>query len=210
MQIGNYSDNNLPSDFKEFNDMEFKPLPPGDYPVVIDKSEVKTTSSGTGSYINLTLKVVGSNHTGRLIFDRITTRNQSVQAQQIGDKRMQQLRIACGIPVLTDDQQLLQKQLIVTVGIEPAKDGYDAKNNVKKYIPLNGQTHQTPQQQPQSTPYNYAGQVGNQPAGVTTHQNNGMYYHGQPPQQSQQQPQSYQDQSNGSGTPGGGGGMPWQ
>jgi hypothetical protein len=55
----------------------FEPVPPGWYPVSIEKAEVKTVTTGEGDFqkLALTLQVTEGEHKGRRIFDDLLLNN---------------------------------------------------------------------------------------------------------------------------------------
>ena len=109
-------------------DSAYGPVPAGDYVATIEKAEIKNTKAGTGSYLNLQLKL----QNGRVVFGTITLRNQSKAAEDIGKVQMGQLQVAAGIPLLTDTDQLIGSSVLVHITIRQ-QAGYEDSNNVGKY-----------------------------------------------------------------------------
>lgn len=138
---------------------EFKPIEPGEYNFLVEKVELKPTKAGTGSYLNLQLKVQGGPCNNRVVFDMITYTNPNPQAVEIGHRKLSGLCRAAGITQLTDTQQLVNRIVAGKVGIREDKTGqYEPQNDVKLYKsaaaatqPVGGNTAGNTQQQTQQT-----------------------------------------------------------
>ena len=131
------------------------PIPAGNYVAEVNRSEVKQTKDGRGSYLSLSLKVLEGEFAGRLIFQNITLTNANATAQAIGREQMAQLAGACGILSLQDSEQLHGIAMTIRVAIETDKTGqYEPRNTIKKFFPLGSPMHNTAPQgfAPQSTP----------------------------------------------------------
>lgn len=109
---------------------DFSPLPSGAYEVEIADSEVKDTKAGTGCYLALELTVIGPTGAGRKVWQNVTLKNASAEAESIGQAQLSALCRAVGIPVLKDSDQLFQKVLRVRLGLEKGKDGHPDRNKV--------------------------------------------------------------------------------
>lgn len=131
----------------------YSPIPAGTYIAQINRSEVKSTKAGTGSYLSLGFQIIDGEYANRVIFQNITLANPNQVAAQIGREQLAQLAGACGIYQLGDSQELHGIPMQIRVGIEVDKTGqYEPSNNIKKFMALQGQapTTQAPvQQQPQ-------------------------------------------------------------
>lgn len=131
----------------------YSPIPAGTYIAQINRSEVKSTKAGTGSYLSLGFQIIDGEYANRVIFQNITLANPNQVAAQIGREQLAQLAGACGIYQLGDSQELHGIPMQIRVGIEVDKTGqYEPSNNIKKFMALQGQAPsvQAPvQQQPQ-------------------------------------------------------------
>jgi hypothetical protein len=138
---------------------EFKPVPAGDYNLLIEAVELKPTKAGTGSYLSLKLKVQDGQFAKRVIFDMITYTNPNPQAVEIGHRKLSALCRAAGIMQLSDTQQLVNRVVSAKVGIREDKTGqYEPQNEVKVYKsaaaatqPVTGTDAQTQQTQQSTT-----------------------------------------------------------
>lgn len=111
----------------------FDPMPAGDYTAIITESETKLTRDGSGQYLQLKLEVQGGEFAGRTLFDRLNLWNNNRQAQEIAQRTLSQICHAVGILQVTDSQELHNKPLIAIVKVRPARDAYEASNEIKGY-----------------------------------------------------------------------------
>ena len=113
-------------------------LPDGWYNVKIAKAEVAATKDGTGQYIKLRYDILGPTHQGRVVFGNLNVRNQSAKAEEIGRQQLGEVMRAIGLKSLQDTDQLIGGELSIKVGTRPAREGYDAQNEVKGYKAAGG------------------------------------------------------------------------
>lgn len=132
----------------------FDPLPAGWYQMQIVESELKPTSNGEGQYLQLKLQVVAGEHASRVVFERLNIVNRNPTAQEIAYRTLSSICHATGVIQVEDSQQLHGIPMEVKVSVRPAKDGYDASNDIKGYRALNaGMMQAAPAQaQPQQAP----------------------------------------------------------
>jgi len=110
----------------------FEPLPAGTYTVVIEESEVKRNKDLTGSFLHLRMQVLDGTYAGRLLFDKMWTQHDSDKARQIGREKI--VAIVRGTGASGDESsEFIGKTISAKVKIKPAKDGYDAQNEVVAY-----------------------------------------------------------------------------
>ncbi|KAB7788012.1 DUF669 domain-containing protein [Methylorubrum populi] len=127
-----------PSDVPEDEKGSFDPMPAGDYNAQIVESEIKQTKSG-GDMLRLTLEIIDGPFANRKVWDNLNIRNNNATAQQIAQRALADICSATGTGALTDSEDLHFKPLVVSLKIEPARDGYDARNAVKRYKGRSGQ-----------------------------------------------------------------------
>lgn len=114
----------------------FEPLPAGDYVVEVVDSSVKQTRAGDGEYIALQLRVVDGQYENRRVFTNINTVSPKADTQAIGEKLLAQLCTAVGLPHALDDTADLHSIPVrASLKIEPEKNGYPARNNVRAFKP---------------------------------------------------------------------------
>ena len=111
---------------------DFKPLPDGEYTIIVDKMDVHPTSTG-GVGLKTTYQVVDGNYKGRLIFDFINVENKNPTAEAIGRRRVAEISYAVGFADVADDTDLLLfKPFSVAVGSK--KETYQGQEQVKNII----------------------------------------------------------------------------
>lgn len=119
----------------EHKDPTFDPLPEGKYLMIVEASELKPTKSGTGNGINVKLQVVEGPFKGRTMFWWLNYTNPNDQAQKIGRAELAMLCRAVNVLTPKDTMELHNIPFCATVGVTPARDGYEAGNKVKKAEP---------------------------------------------------------------------------
>jgi len=112
----------------------FDPLPAGNYNVIITESEVRDTKNGTGQYISLKMMVFDGEFMDRVLFSNINFKNANETTQKIGKQQLSALCRSVGVLTPKDSSDLHEKPITVKVAIRPAKDGYDAQNEVKSFL----------------------------------------------------------------------------
>lgn len=125
-------------DLPEDTGGNFDPIPKGDYVCEIQGADIKETKKKDGEYINLKLKVQSPTHMGRILFAMLNIKNASAQAEQIGRGQLGSILRALGIATLEDTDQLIGGVISARVDIDPAQNGYEAKNVIKGYKAADG------------------------------------------------------------------------
>ncbi len=111
----------------------FDPIPPGWYEVQVMESETVDLKSGNGRALVLTFNVLGPAFANRKLWDRLNIQHKSQEAQAIAQRALADLFLATGTAASRNSEDLHFKPLLARVAIDPAKDGYDAKNVIKAY-----------------------------------------------------------------------------
>ena len=120
-------------------DSPYDVVPSGWYEVEIVDSKEKQTNSGNGSYIELTLEIMGPTHKGRKIWDRLNLDNPNPKAVEIAQRTLSQICNAVGQLTVTDTTELHHKPMVAAVRVRPESEKYAASNEVKNYKALNKQ-----------------------------------------------------------------------
>tara|TARA_R100000808_G_scaffold10692_2_gene28250 strand:- start:1278 stop:1724 length:447 start_codon:yes stop_codon:yes gene_type:complete len=130
---------------KEVDD-DFKPLPPGNYPVSIDYCDVRDTKKMNGEMLHLEFLVTEGNWQGRKLFDNLLFKHENPTAVEMGKKKIAALARAIGLEKfkLNESRAFLNKPLVVDIEIKKGTDGYADSNEITKYM--------TYQDAPQSEP----------------------------------------------------------
>src|SRR5262245_2860438 len=109
------------------------PIPPNDYRLIAKDSAGKDTQTG-GKYLVFTFEVIEGPYKGRLVFENFNLVNANPKTVEIAKAQLSALCHAVGkLTAVRDSSELHNLPFIATVGIEPAKNGYPAKNRIKKY-----------------------------------------------------------------------------
>jgi hypothetical protein len=109
----------------------FTPVPAGRYLVEVISSEIKQTKTGKGEYIFLILRIVEGPHEGKKIFDRINFINQNKDAENIAQRALKKLCLACGVRgELKDTEQLHFKRFHAHILVRQ-DPGYPAQNSIR-------------------------------------------------------------------------------
>lgn len=104
--------------------------------VKITHSENRLTKDGKGQYLLLQLEALEGPYSGRLIFDRLNLINENPRARQIASQTLAKICLAVGKSRILSSEELHEIPLVAVVRIEPARDGYEASNSIKGYLPL--------------------------------------------------------------------------
>lgn len=96
----------------------FEPLPPGKYPVQIQKVEVKATKAGNGSYLWLEMEIFDGPQKGRKVFSNLNLDNPSEQAVKIARKELSAILYAVELQNITHPDQLIGRWMYVSVRVK--------------------------------------------------------------------------------------------
>lgn len=124
---------------------DFSVIPKGKYIAEITKSENKPTSAKDGSYLNLTLKIIEGEYSGRFLFARLNLDNKDPQTVEFAEKELNTIVIACGKEGedIEDSDELHGIPMEVTIKIKPANGNFDESNEIKMYDPAPGYSKPT-------------------------------------------------------------------
>lgn len=126
-----------PNDEPEREGGSFEPMPAGDYDMQVVESDLITTQSG-GKMIKLTLEVTSGQFERRKVWENINIQNANPDAERIGRRALADLALAVGLPAVRDTEELHFRPFRARLKVEPPKNGYDAKNKVSRFMPMNG------------------------------------------------------------------------
>ncbi|CAN5149240.1 hypothetical protein BH10PLA2_BH10PLA2_19890 [soil metagenome] len=112
-------------------------VPPGEYVMQVKNSEMKSTKSGNGQYLQLDMEITEGDFKGRMIFERLNLDNPNETAVEIANRTLSAICHAVGVLKVRDSSQLHYKRMLVRVDVEK-RDGYSAQNVVKAYKALDG------------------------------------------------------------------------
>lgn len=96
----------------------YDPLPAGEYELMVVRSELKDTQSGTGQFIKLEMHVVSGDHAGRRVWENLNISNPNKQAEDIAQQQLASLCLAVGVKNLEDTEQLHDRPFIASIAID--------------------------------------------------------------------------------------------
>ena len=111
----------------------FEALPAGIYIAQIERSDIKATRAGNGSYLSLGFKVIDGQYAGRWIWGNITLTNSNSQATEIGRKQLIKLANACGLGRVADSSEL--HGIPVKLKVKQGEYNGDITNEISDYHP---------------------------------------------------------------------------
>ena len=121
----------------------FDPLPPGWYTMVISGASEQEPREGSdaGTMLKLEHEIDPAAHpqfAGRKVWSVLCINHGREQPRMIAQRTLAAIGQAIGKPKLTSADDLLGQSLSVKLAISPAKDGFDARNDVKGYRAASG------------------------------------------------------------------------
>lgn len=137
---GSYAADPLSSlDLTEYSTQESydnSPIPAGNYPVYVERAEIKHSKTSGNPYLNIQFKVMDGPCKGRSVFDTFAlwSGNTTVARQ-----RYKTMRLAVGLNpnVGGTAQELEGNPLMINVGLQSRRDNPDQmENKVKHYRPM--------------------------------------------------------------------------
>lgn len=111
----------------------FELLPAGTYAAFITESDFTPTKNGSGSYLKLKFQIIEGDHTGRVLFTNLNLDNPNKTAVEIAQRDLSAICHAVGVLQASDSQQLHDRPMMIKIGIQPARNGYEASNQIKGY-----------------------------------------------------------------------------
>ena len=118
----------------------FDPVPAGWYTAAAFKSDVKPTSAGTGTRVEVTWQILDGQYKGRQITDGFNIVNQNPKAELIGQQQLSSFCHAVRVLTPADTSELHNLAHLIRLKISPASSGYDARNSVCGWKPLEQKT----------------------------------------------------------------------
>jgi len=131
----------LPKGFnpKKHDDMnDYTPIPKGEYPAAIKKSEMKPTKSNKdgendNEYLQLDFHILSGDYKGKVIFVRLNLVNENAVAVDIANKELATICRACEISDPEDSEELHGIAMTVEVAIEPGNGDRADQNKITMY-----------------------------------------------------------------------------
>lgn len=111
---------------------EYVPIPNGDYLVIITESEMKPTSKGDGSYLELKYQLIGETiYKNRTVKSRHNLDNKNETAVQIAQSELSSICRACKILKPNDSCELHNIPLMARIVVSKNKDTKAEFNEIK-------------------------------------------------------------------------------
>ena len=115
------------------------PVPVGVYVAEVVESDVVPTKNGAGQRVTLTLRITEGPCEGRQIWEGINFQHANDVAQRIGQQQLAELCAAVGLRgPLEDTNDLHGVPIRIKVKMSKPQEGYTPKNEVARYMPLDG------------------------------------------------------------------------
>lgn len=117
---------------------DFMAIPAGWYAAEITESEMKDTKSGNGQYLQLTIKLIDGEHSGRLLFERLNLINPNETAVSIAQQTLANICESVNMKGFDDSIELHGKPFMVSVKVikdDAYGDANGEKNEIGGYKP---------------------------------------------------------------------------
>jgi hypothetical protein len=112
---------------------DFEPLPAGKYPAVITASEMKSTKTGNGKFLELAFEIIEGAYKGRRLWSRLNLENPNLTAVKIACAELSMLCRAVGVLEPKDSVELHNLPLLITVKCKTRNDTGEVTNEVRGY-----------------------------------------------------------------------------
>ncbi len=129
-----------PGNASETESREYTLATPGKYKCEIVDSSEEISAAGN-RYLKLKLSICdGGQHNGTWIWDNLNLYHPKENVQSLARQILGTISKCCGVLDPKDTSQLHYKPFFALLDIEPGQNGYNDKNVVKKYMPLDPET----------------------------------------------------------------------
>jgi len=119
----------------------FEVMPAGDYPAVIEESEMVDTDgkNGPGRMLKLQYQIIDGNYNGRKLWENVCIQNPNPRTVVMAEKTLNSIAMAVGVhDTIVDSTILHNKPMIIEVCVKGKEtDEYGIKNEIKKHLPIN-------------------------------------------------------------------------
>lgn len=123
---------------------DYQPVPPGDYVVQVESSDIKDARKAGNRFIELTLLIIEGEHANRKLTDRINLWNDNPKAVEIAQRTLNALCVAVGKMSVSDTTELHGIPMLASVKVKPGtpyeKDGQTVQgspqNEIGTYKPI--------------------------------------------------------------------------
>jgi hypothetical protein len=127
---------NLNFDATTVDPMEaFEPIPADKYLACIVQSEMKSTKSGKGSYLELTFEILEGQYKGRKVWTRLNLENSSPMAVKIARAELSAICRSAKVLMPRDSCELHNIPILVKIRLEKRHDTDELVNKIFGYSP---------------------------------------------------------------------------
>lgn len=114
------------------------PIPASWQDAMIDESEIKPTSNGSGKYLQLRFTVIGGKYAGRKIYSRLNIENANPQTVEIAYQELSAVCHAIGVYDLQGTTQSLHGiPMKIKVAVRKGNGEYEPANVIRAYRNIN-------------------------------------------------------------------------
>ncbi|MGE4157725.1 MAG: DUF669 domain-containing protein [Planctomycetota bacterium] len=127
------------ADLKGFNANNYEALenhdvlPPGEYPVAIVNSSLKSTKDLDGQYLELEFDVLDGKFKGRKLWDRMNIKHPSEKAVAFAQRKLASICRALGVLTPSDSSQLHNRPLVAQVRQRTRGDTGEVVSEIRRY-----------------------------------------------------------------------------
>lgn len=116
-------------------------IPDGEYEAVCESVAERENTNRNGSYLYFVFALVGGDHDGRKLFERLNIKNPSEKTVAIANATMSAILRAVGVPRPVNEEDICNIPLVVIVGHKTDNSGnpkYDGtvSNRIVGYRPI--------------------------------------------------------------------------
>lgn len=116
----------------------FEPIPQGEYVAHITNSDKRDAKTGNGWFLWFEFEIREGPYAGRKLFMNLNRGNNNADAVRIANAQYSALCRAVGKMRVTDTNELHMLPVQIKVTVRPARDGYDASNDIRGFRPVGG------------------------------------------------------------------------
>ncbi len=108
-------------------------IPDGEVLAQIFESDLIDNKSGTGKIAKFGWEIINGQFQGRKLWTQENVSHSNVQAQEIGQRNLKRICEGAGVGPIRNTEDLHFKPMLIKIGHDEAKNGYDASNKILGY-----------------------------------------------------------------------------
>ena len=129
--------------FKEVGTGDYFPMPPGNYQAQIIQDEEKISKNGD-RYVQLTVQISDGQFKGRLLWESLNLWHSNEKPRSIARATFASICKAVGVKSPRDTSAILNKTLVIGVGVRHNDYKGKEENHIKVYLPATTQPSVAP------------------------------------------------------------------